>query len=239
MHTKSKALLTISAFLFANANISFSQTQGKITYELIGSNSASIEMWFQPDSYLYEYKDRPGQTPPKQLKADTVKENAERLALQEKRKEAPKQQWFGKLGSPAITYSSFDNELKTYCLVDTQQFVSWQITNDTATISSLHCQKAKGYYNGAAYEAWYAPAIPVAVAPLQFRGLPGLLIQVTNLSNGISLAMTSLDWPSRQIVKIEPCSNGTTISKTEFQAIKYKQYQVYKAIKEGVQSENR
>lgn len=106
-----------------------------------------------------------------------------------------------------------------YCILDSLSEMVWEAADDTLTISGLFCQKAIGYSNGKKYEAWFTSSVPVSVAPFQFRGLPGLLVQVTNLTNKNFLSLIELNWPDKSPESISGCVNSKLISKEERDAI--------------------
>ena len=54
----------------------------------------------------------------------------------------------------------------------------WTLTQDTATISGYHCQKATCRFHGRDFEAWFTPEVPVKFGPWKFGGLPGLIVKV-------------------------------------------------------------
>jgi GLPGLI family protein len=215
------SVMFISPFLYAQ------DQQGTITYEYIsGSATRLLDMWFTSSTYLYQYRtagDARDLPPFKNKKfsnaEDSIKFNKAIDQASKEIRKMPVQRWFGQLGNDEVIYSSFDNNRNSYCVRDTLQFAEWEITEDTMLVRGMHCQKANGRLNGKTYTAWFAPAIPIAVAPFQFRGLPGLLVQVTNNSNKVTVGMVGLEWPSKNEVEIKPCSGAPFISKREMETI--------------------
>lgn len=57
---------------------------------------------------------------------------------------------------------------------------NWQITNDTVKFMGFICQKAYINYQSEKYTAFFAPQLPFNAGPLDFRGLPGLILKVFN-----------------------------------------------------------
>jgi GLPGLI family protein len=108
---------------------------------------------------------------------------------------------------------------KQYCIRDNVPPISWELADDTATISGLFCQKATGSSIGNKYEAWFAPSIPVSVAPFQLRGLPGLLVEMTNLTNKSHLKLVELYWPYKEGFPSSNCDPSTAITRQEKDAI--------------------
>src|SRR5579859_3230705 len=178
---------------------------GAAAYEIANDyDHRTLEFWFTAQDYIYKYKQLADirETPAfKNKKYNSPQDSLEDIkniqALNDRIKMTPLQYWYGKLGSDEVIFSSFDNTLKTYCVRDTVTFVKWQLLPDTMTIHDMPCQKASGAYGDVTYTAWYAPSIPVSVAPLQFRGLPGLLVKVTNNTTRITISLTDLEWPAK------------------------------------------
>ncbi|MCC7399955.1 MAG: GLPGLI family protein [Chitinophagaceae bacterium] len=57
---------------------------------------------------------------------------------------------------------------------------NWDITEDTATINNLFCQKAIYKYKTTISTAWYSPSIPIMDGPFAYCNLPGLIVKVEN-----------------------------------------------------------
>jgi len=59
--------------------------------------------------------------------------------------------------------------------------MNWIIKKDTMTILSYLCQKAVTTFRGRIYEAWFTNEVPINNGPWKFRGLPGLIMKVSDL----------------------------------------------------------
>lgn len=204
-------------------------TQGKIVYQLgfvdPPQDYKRIIMWFSAGTYLYRYEQNAptSGTAGNAKKYTNIQDSIRNAIIESKFKAAQNeanesQQWYGEIGNDVVTNSTFDAEHKFYCIRDTLGFVNWQLTGDTMTIYHLLCQKAIGKFNEMNYVAWFAPSIPVSVAPLQFRGLPGLLVKETNTTAGTSMVMAEFEWPLKESVTIQPCSGTPYISRKEFKS---------------------
>jgi GLPGLI family protein len=66
-------------------------------------------------------------------------------------------------------------------------------------------------------EAWYTPQIPVSHGPLEYSGLPGLILEV-NTGNTIILCSKIILNPQEKI-KIEAPGKGKVVTKNEYQEI--------------------
>ena len=56
--------------------------------------------------------------------------------------------------------------------------IDWMITQDTCTILSYPCRKATALFRGRNWEAWFTTEIPIQEGPMQFSGLPGLILHL-------------------------------------------------------------
>jgi GLPGLI family protein len=69
----------------------------------------------------------------------------------------------------------------------------WTLTQDTATISGYHCQKATCHYHGRDFEAWFTPDVPLKFGPWKFGGLPGLVIKVYDIDHYYTFECTNVE----------------------------------------------
>ena len=65
--------------------------------------------------------------------------------------------------------------------------------------------------------AWYSPQIPVSQGPLEYWGLPGLILEV-NMGNTTMLCSKIIMNPNEKS-KIEAPEKGKVVTKTEYQEI--------------------
>lgn len=55
--------------------------------------------------------------------------------------------------------------------------IKWELMNEKKTINSFECQKAKGYFRGRTYIAWFTKDIPTWSGPWKLFGLPGAILE--------------------------------------------------------------
>lgn len=198
--------------------------QGYAVYQFLSTNDhETIDFWFTTDMYVYNVrlKDfREGNDYKNRIitlsKHDSI--NFEKVidTINKKNQALPPRYIFGNLRTNFTLQNELNSDLQPVCVIDTLHFVSWEVLSDTLTINGLLCQKAKGNFAGMQYDAWFAPSIPVSVAPLQLRGLPGLLVKLNNLTTHTQVVMTYLEWPAKKWVKATPCNAATAIGRTAF-----------------------
>jgi GLPGLI family protein len=219
--------LFFSLILLSGIAVVGQSTQGKIVYQISIDDPPQqykrVIMWFTADTYIYRYEQNPPKpgTPVKSKKFISIQDSIRNARIEAQFNEAQdeanaSQLWYGELGNDVVTNRTFDQDQKFYCIRDTLNFVSWQLTGDTMTTHNILCQKAIGKYHDMDFIAWFAPSIPVSVAPLQLRGLPGLLIEETNKTTGRTVSMTELEWPAKETVAIQPPGGAPFISRKEY-----------------------
>jgi GLPGLI family protein len=68
---------------------------------------------------------------------------------------------------------------------DTIPFMNWQLTREGKKVQDISCFKATGHFRGRDYIAWYAPDIPVNRGPWKFGGLPGLIVEISDVDDEV------------------------------------------------------
>lgn len=61
--------------------------------------------------------------------------------------------------------------------------IGWELSPRTREIIGYTCRRATCTFRGRDYEAWYTEEIPLGLGPWKFRGLPGLILAVNDLTN--------------------------------------------------------
>lgn len=84
--------------------------------------------------------------------------------------------------------NSFDNEnfinIKNgYYSFKTTDKINWTISNETRKAENYTLQKATTRFGGRAWTAWFCKDIPFNEGPFKFRGLPGLIFELSDTKN--------------------------------------------------------
>ena len=58
--------------------------------------------------------------------------------------------------------------------------LTWNITNEKSKVGKFDCQKAETNYGGRKWIAWFTNEIPIQDGPYIFRGLPGLIVDISD-----------------------------------------------------------
>ncbi len=65
-----------------------------------------------------------------------------------------------------------------YCVKDDWPDFCWSIEEATKRVAGYTCYRAVGTYQGRTITAWFTPEIPVSNGPLEYGGLPGLILEL-------------------------------------------------------------
>ena len=85
---------------------------------------------------------------------------------------------------------------KNYEVYEDLQSIHWQlIPGERKTINGLKSFKAEGTFRGRTYVAWYTPDIPIRIGPWKFHGLPGLILEIKDISNQFQWTATEIIFP--------------------------------------------
>ena len=67
--------------------------------------------------------------------------------------------------------------------------INWKITTISKDIKGFKCLKAVGDYKGRTYEAWFCKDYPYSTGPWKLGGLPGLIIEASDLKNQVEFSL--------------------------------------------------
>lgn len=81
--------------------------------------------------------------------------------------------------------NSFDNEnyiniKQGYYSFKTTDKISWTISGETKKVNQYTLQKASTNFGGRSWTAWFCKDIPFNEGPFKFRGLPGLIFELSD-----------------------------------------------------------
>ncbi|MFC6101245.1 GLPGLI family protein [Olivibacter domesticus] len=104
-----------------------------------------------------------------------------------------------KIGDTIITQDEFKVNPKEKAFYSEPRKFDWHISDDTASIAGLLCQKAKMVYGGREWIAWFAQDIPLDEGPYKFCGLPGLIVKIADSRNHWIFELTALKEIKRSV----------------------------------------
>lgn len=100
----------------------------------------------------------------------------------------------------------------------------WTFENDTKTIGDYTCKKAITSYGGREWIAWYTLDLPINAGPYKFKGLPGLIIQITDTTNSYDFTFYAIVErslkPFEKYFHTKPESEWVKTDRTIFNKIK-------------------
>jgi GLPGLI family protein len=106
--------------------------------------------------------------------------------------------------------------LNTYDILIDEK-LDWKLLNDSANISNLKCQKAIVNYGGRIWEAWFTKDIVIQDGPYIFYGLPGLIVQISDLSNDFKFNLVSYE--NKKDTAFFPPKKGKTLNFSQFKLL--------------------
>lgn len=91
---------------------------------------------------------------------------------------------------------NYKDNLFDYFLVESNDEMKWNVFPETKNVANYHLQKAETNFGGRHWVAWFTAEIPISEGPYKFRGLPGLVFEVSDVGNNYSYKLvnsTTLD----------------------------------------------
>ncbi len=64
---------------------------------------------------------------------------------------------------------------------DTLHPMEWKLESEEKTVGGIPCKRATVRFKGRDYVAWYAPSIPISNGPWKLGGLPGLILEASDV----------------------------------------------------------
>ncbi len=80
--------------------------------------------------------------------------------------------------------------------------LTWEVGDSIKTVLGYECVKATADYHGRRWTAWFAPEIPVQDGPWKLRGLPGLILEVTEAKGHHSFVADGIEESNMPIYPI-------------------------------------
>lgn len=105
---------------------------------------------------------------------------------------------------------------KQLLVTDKLEKINWELINEEKKIGTLNCTKAKATINGEEIIAWYNDDLAIQDGPMDFYGLPGLVVEVIaekKTYHAINIKKNN------DKLEIKKPTKGTKVSKAEYQKI--------------------
>ncbi|MDP5078109.1 MAG: GLPGLI family protein [Nonlabens sp.] len=88
-------------------------------------------------------------------------------------------QYFEKVGNEMYTYKETPK-------------LEWVLAEGTKKILNYECKRANVDYGGRKWTAWFTTSLPLDVGPYKFKGLPGLILGISDDTNSFSFMAVGL-----------------------------------------------
>ncbi|UBZ07727.1 GLPGLI family protein [Salegentibacter mishustinae] len=98
--------------------------------------------------------------------------------------------------------------------------IDWEIQPENKEILGFSVQKATGNFAGRNYIAWFAPELPFSDGPYKFSGLPGLILEISDLKNHYHYSLTAFQELANPIDKLLNLDNYKTVSQQELDQVR-------------------
>jgi GLPGLI family protein len=116
-----------------------------------------------------------------------------------------------KIGSDTVKYFKDFKKMKLFSeekifnkifeVEDELDIFDWEITNDSISILGHICFKAKTFFRGREFEAYFTNEIAISDGPMKFNGLPGLILKVKLINSNAIFEATATKITNNYSVK--------------------------------------
>ena len=96
-----------------------------------------------------------------------------------------------------LTYTEYLFLTGSFQYNEPMDLFRWEIQEDTIEIQGYVAQKATCSYGGRDWVAWFTDELPFSDGPYKFRGLPGLILRVSDTRNHYSFDFVSIEVPEK------------------------------------------
>ncbi len=109
--------------------------------------------------------------------------------------------------------------INNYLIEEPLPVVNWNISSDTLTISSLHCQKATAHFKGRDYIAWFCADLPFHSGPWKLNGLPGLIVQAADTKKEVVFEFAGFKQISNQKLLVQLPEDAILTTRKDFERL--------------------
>ena len=124
-------------------------------------------------------------------------------------------QYFHPAKNLTLTQSHPMNRPK-YLVVDTVKKLAWMLAEGEKEILGYACKKVAAQDGNRTFIAWYAPELPFSIGPNGFGGLPGVILELSDVSARHTQKAIRVEHDAPEI--IEP-TDGKKITTDEFHKV--------------------
>lgn len=102
-----------------------------------------------------------------------------------------------------------------YKYIQDLNMIDWEIQPEKKEILGFSAQKAIGSFAGRNYVAWFAPQLPFSDGPYKFNGLPGLILEISDLEDHYHFSLISFQELEKPVGKLLNLDNYKVVSQEE------------------------
>lgn len=99
--------------------------------------------------------------------------------------------------------------VQAYVFSDDLPDLQWKLEDGKKDLLGYSCQKATTHFAGRDYIAWFTSAIPIPDGPYKFSGLPGLILEIYDVTGDYKFILSGLEKVSKTITEL----NANNITK--------------------------
>lgn len=93
-------------------------------------------------------------------------------------------------------------------------YLKWNTDyKETKTILGYQCNKATTNFNNRIFTAWYTKDIPISEGPYRFKGLTGLILEISDEKKYHSFVAMGIE---KKQVEIKPLSKGIPVTREQY-----------------------
>ena len=93
---------------------------------------------------------------------------------------------------PDFTISLISRIGQTKYNVKDERTLKWNILSENDVLGNFKIQKAETKFAGRKWMAWFTTEIPIQEGPYKFRGLPGLILKISDDTNSHSFVLVGI-----------------------------------------------
>lgn len=102
---------------------------------------------------------------------------------------------------------------------------NWKIENENKYILGYACRKASTKFKGRTYEVWYATDIPISDGPYQLQGLPGLILEATDMEGIFHFEAIAINKKQMPIYLFDRKSNLIKTSEKKYKEVEKNEHE--------------
>ena len=104
---------------------------------------------------------------------------------------------------PDNQYKVYDNTgLERAYYVEPIDVIEWEVSDSTKNILGYECFMAEADYHGRHWTVWFTPEIPLNNGPWKLQGLPGLILEASELSGQHFFTATGIENSNQEMLPV-------------------------------------